>query len=396
MIKTDDKERCCGCGTCGLVCPRRCISFEADEIGAEYPVISSEVCISCGRCEQVCPIQRRFENGSRGKAAYAAYSLDTGVRFRGASGGMFETFAGWIIRQGGSVFASKFDGDLKLRCVEANTLSEVRSLTKSKYLQSDCVPMFPLMKQRVSEGKKILFCAAPCQVKALKNYLGGSADNGNVFLIDFVCHGVPSQRIFDKFRAYSEKKRGIKITGFQFRTKIPGGATPHYYTMRYEKNGVEKRKTALYLTDPFYLAFQKYLILRDSCYHCPYGSGHHEGDITVGDFHNIDKYISGINRFDGVSTVIVNTERGKTLWDYVSAGLAFHELDLNALYAGGEIYSGGTAEPARRKEFMEDIRTADFTFVADKWFDSRKEWKKAVYYALPAFVRKLLKKAAGL
>lgn len=396
MIKTNNKSLCSGCGICSLVCPSQCIRFHEDEIGARYPDIDAGKCINCGRCEQVCPIQREFDNTRIGISAYAAYAADMDIRYRGASGGMFETLAGWIIQEGGSVFASRFDENLKLKCFEAETLQQVQSLTKSKYLQSDCTSAFPIIRQRINEGKKVLFCATPCLVRALKNYLGKSADNANVYLVDFFCHGVPPQSLFDKCRDYTEKKQGIKILDYQFRTKIPGGSTPHYYTIKYRKNGAEKLKTGLYLKDPFYLGFQKYLTLRDSCYDCPYGKGDHSGDLTIGDFHNIDKYIRGINRFDGVSTAIVNTERGKQLWSMVSGHLHFHEMDLKKLHNDKEVYPGGTVKPARRDEFMDDLRSKDFSCMVDKWFNSKHEWKKELYYSLPSFARKILKKLAGL
>ena len=58
-----------------------------------------------------------------------------------------------------------------------------------------------------------------------------------------------------------------------------------------------------------------------SCYQCPYGSGGHCGDITIGDFHEIDKYVNGINRFDGVSTVLTNTQKGEKLWKKIEGGI---------------------------------------------------------------------------
>ena len=57
-FKTSDKKECCGCTACLSVCPKQCITMQADEEGFLYPVINREVCIDCGLCEKVCP----FEN----------------------------------------------------------------------------------------------------------------------------------------------------------------------------------------------------------------------------------------------------------------------------------------------------------------------------------------------
>ena len=396
MIKTDEKNLCSGCGACALVCPKHCIGYPRDPIGSLYALVDTEKCINCGACEAVCPIQKTFPPHQIGKTAFAAFSSDKATRFRGSSGGIFETLASGIIGQSGYVYASRFDDDLKLRMFEASSMDEVRRLTKSKYLQCDVSPTFPLIKERVRQGQKVLVCAAPCQVAALKNFLGYNAASDNLFLVDFFCHGVPSQAFFDRCISYAEKREGIRITGYEFRSKIKNGATPHYYTINYSKNGQQKQKTRLYLADPFYLGFQKYLTLRDSCYHCPYGSGNHIGDITIGDFHDVDKYIQGINRFDGVSTIIVNSEKGRALWESVCDTLTVYDIDIDRLYRDRQIYAGSTPEPKKRALFYEDMEKLPFHEVIKKWFDPGREWKKTLYYHMPSFLRKKVKKIMGL
>lgn len=396
MIRTDDKFLCSGCGVCSLVCPKACISYEPDVLGSLYAKIDSKTCIDCGVCQKVCPIQQVFDTQHIGNNAFAAYAKDENVRFRGSSGGMFETIGEWILKQNGSVFGARFDENLRLRMVEASTLDEVRKLTKSKYLQSDAAHIFPIIKARVKQGRTVLVCSTPCHISALKKYLESLNSAENLYLMDFFCHGVPSQDLFDRCINYIEHREGIKITSYEFRSKKKNGATPHYFTMGFRENGREKSKTGLYLNDPFYLGFQKYITLRDSCYRCPYGSGNHAGDITVGDFHNIDKYIKGINRFDGISTVIVNTDRGQKLWENISDSLVKYPVDLNQLHSDHQIYFGGASEPKGRSEFVRDMSELQFDQVVEMWFDSRKEWKKAIYYRLPRFIRDRIKSIVGL
>jgi coenzyme F420-reducing hydrogenase beta subunit len=396
MIKTHEKELCSGCGTCALVCPQKCITYSNDYLGNPFAVVDTSVCIGCGACEKVCPIQKTFNQNSIGITAYAAYARDDKVRYRGSSGGMFETIAEWILSLKGSVFASRFDENLRLRMFEASTEDEVKQLTKSKYLQSDVSKSFPTIRDRIRSGMIVLVCSTPCHIAALKNYLGKDAESDKLFLMDFFCHGVPSQELFDRCKAYVEKRDGIEITGFEFRSKIRNGATPHYYSVKYVKNGKEKLKTGLYLDDPFYLGFQKYITLRDSCYHCPYGSGNHSGDITVGDFHEIEKYVKGINRFDGVSTVIINSEKGRRLWSAVSNHMVIHEMDIQKLYSDHTIYCGGTSEPASRNEFINDAEKLPFDMLIKKWLNSKQEWKKKLYYHLPIALRKMLKSLTGI
>lgn len=396
MIRTDDRTLCSGCGACAQICPKKSISFEKDTLGSLYARVDEKTCIDCRACELVCPLQQTFDAHHIGKCAFAAYAKDNGIRFRGSSGGMFETISAWIIKQNGSVFASRFDDSLKLRMVEATTLDGIRQVTKSKYLQSDVAYIFSTVKERVKEGKTVLVCSTPCQIAALKKYLGRYSKADNLFLMDFFCHGVPSQDLFDKCINYIESRDGIEVQSYEFRSKKKNGATPHYFTIKYKKNDRVKKKTSLYLNDPFYLGFQKYITLRDSCYHCPYGAGNHAGDITVGDFHDIDKYIKGINRFDGISTVIINTDKGQQMWKNIEDSVVLYPMNLHQLSIDKQIYSGGTKEPQGRSEFIKDMGDLEFEQVVLKWFNSKNEWKKAVYYCLPKFIREQIKSVVGL
>lgn len=59
MIDTSNKEDCCGCGICALLCPRDAITMIQDEEGFFYPIINEIKCIKCEICLKNCAF--RFE-----------------------------------------------------------------------------------------------------------------------------------------------------------------------------------------------------------------------------------------------------------------------------------------------------------------------------------------------
>ena len=393
MIDITDKSKCCGCGTCSLACSQKCISIEQDNLGFLFPQIDNRECIHCGRCRQVCPLIDVQECKETNKGVYAAFANNAEDRFNGSSGGVFGTVAQWVLSKNGIVFGAGFDETLRLKCMTAQNNEELLKLYKSKYLQSEVGDKFERIKEELKNERCVLFCSTPCQVAALRKYLGPQSNSPYLILVDFFCHGVPSQDFFDKCIKCVETKKGIKISEYEFRTKIQNGSTPHYYTYRYAtKQGRLKQKTNLYLFDPFYLGFQKYITLRDSCYKCPFGSGNHCGDITIGDFHDVDNYVRGINRFDGISTVIINSQKGQDVWDLINNKLHVYPLQMDVLMKDKIIFSGATPKPARRDEFMNDLQNKEFEEVVSKWLDSRKEWKKVIYYHLPKTIRHVLKR----
>ncbi len=66
------------------------------------------------------------------------------------------------------------------------------------------------------------------------------------------------------------------------------------------------------------------------------------------------------------------------------------------LVANHEVYSGGTSKPRYRDDFVRDMDEMDFNCVVEKWFNSKNEWKKEIYYHFPGFIRNLIKSIAGL
>jgi coenzyme F420-reducing hydrogenase beta subunit len=232
--------------------------------------------------------------------------------------------------------------------------------------------------------------STPCQVYALKLFL--KKDYENLFLVDFLCHGVPSQELFDKCREYDEKRLHCKITDFQFRAKKKRGSTPHYYKVKYKKDKRSYEKTELYVNSSFYYGFQKYITLRDSCYSCRFAYSNRCSDITIGDFHTIDKYVQGINRFDGVSTVCINTEKGSSIWQKVCDKTVCTPVDFKKVHEAKELMHGGTQKPKRRDEFVSAMETETFETVAGKYLNGSGEHAKKLYYGMPSPVRKIMRK----
>ncbi len=394
MINTKDKSMCCGCGLCENVCSKKAIHMAKDKCGFLHPVIDAKKCVDCGICDKHCPVLNHKNEEDLEHKAFAAYAKDDKVRFNGSSGGMFGLLAEHTINMGGIVYGAAFDQELRLKCMSAQSDEQLEPLYKSKYLQSNLGDSFHEVKKQLENGKIVLFVSTPCQVFALKLFL--KKEYQNLILVDFVCHGIPSQDLFDKCKNFVEEQKGIKILEYQFRAKIKHGATPHYYKIKYIKNGKIKEKISLYLNSPFYYGFEKYITLRDSCYDCQFATTNRVSDITISDFHNIDNYISGINRFDGVSTVITNSKKGFEIWKEVSKNCNVHEVDFKTLYENKEMMCGSTKKPNGREKFINDLETKPFEYVVKTHLNGQKEFVKKLYYALPNFIRKNLKRLLNL
>lgn len=51
------RNKCCGCGACVEICPKKALTMEEDEEGFLRPVLNMDFCIDCGGCDNVCPMK---------------------------------------------------------------------------------------------------------------------------------------------------------------------------------------------------------------------------------------------------------------------------------------------------------------------------------------------------
>ncbi len=49
------RNKCCGCGACVEICPKKALTMEEDEEGFLRPVLNMDFCIDCGGCDNVAP-----------------------------------------------------------------------------------------------------------------------------------------------------------------------------------------------------------------------------------------------------------------------------------------------------------------------------------------------------
>ena len=299
-----DKE-CIGCQACLDVCPCDAIKFTYNKWGEGKALINYTKCKSCGVCEQICPSTTNIFN-EPAKTVYAMFSKDN--RRTGSSGGGFFEIANKFIDQGGCVYGAAFNDKLKLVHMKATTKSELIKLCKSKYIHSDMSGIYKDILSLLKNNIKVMFVGTPCQVSAIKN-LFSSKYGENLLLVDFLCHGTGTQKVFDICIKAEENRRKGKIVDFTFRAKTR--KTEHSYNYTFKKNKKLKIYSGYSFEFPYYNSYLKYKVFNEYCYSCKYAQNSRVGDITLGDFWGIQKHNKSLNDKDGVSMLAVNTQLGK-------------------------------------------------------------------------------------
>lgn len=317
ILKSD---RCTACSSCYNTCSFQALTMQEGKDGFIYPYIDSQKCTECGMCVKACPVLNLSQKNQSSPKLFAARSTDE-IREKSSSGGMFTVLAEKILSLGGSVCGAAFDSEMNLQHILINQHNQLTKLCGSKYVQSDIGLSYRKIEKLLKADSYVLFTGTPCQCAALRSYL--RKDYEKLFIIDLLCHGVPSQRVFKKY--LSEISKGKKVVDVKFRDKRFGWTAEHIAVNF--SDGTEYTGTKE--TDVYLKGFFRNLILRESCGECPFSEFPRQGDISVGDFWGISKIDKTQNDGKGTSLVYVNTDKGMKLFKMIENQLTVKEFDFS-------------------------------------------------------------------
>lgn len=364
---TDD---CCGCGSCAAACPKGAISFYEDGNGFAFPHIDETLCIGCHLCVRVCGLHQRLGQETEGPWYAAAGTCDVS---RSASAGAFVSLAHEVIDQMGVAFGAAYEAQedgLHVVHRMADDEDSLVALQNSKYVQSDAGICFPEVRAQLRSGRPVLFCGTPCQVAGLRGYLGKKV-YPNLYTVDLVCHGVPSQRMFRDWVAHLERKYGSRITDVRFRSKRDGWG--HSLLLLLQLDGHEEPMYIPSDSSDYYQMFLGLETLRDSCYVCPYAGNYRSGDLTLGDFWGVEANRPDVMEqegFDlkrGISCLLVNNDRGREALERFGDGLRLYEVAFDDIAKGNDQLRHPSVMPSNREAFLKVYRDEGWGGL-EKWW----------------------------
>lgn len=338
-----------------------------DEEGFLYPEIDKEVCINCGLCERVCPVEHPDYNNNARPSTYAAMLKDVDQRKRSSSGGLFYAIACWILQQGGKVYGATMDDSLQVKHIGVDTIEELQLLRGSKYVQSDLQNVFLNIRADLKAGRWCYFVGTPCQVAGLKSFL--RKDYDNLLTSDLVCHGVPSQWLFDQHINYLEKKYKGKVSDYQFRNNESWGVC-EIFNLTNPKGKSKRYIFPSYNLSPFLYSFMYAMTYRHSCYDCKFARIPRQGDITLADYWGVKEFFPEIDSSKGVSLILANTDKGLKIINSISGDLTLFESKQE----DGAKYNGNLLNISEknivRDTIYEKIKNEGYDVVAEKEFRS--------------------------
>ena len=334
---------CTGCKACVQVCQESAISL-IDSIKNLNAVIDEDKCIRCNACERVCQQVRLLDVRPPIKW-FQGWAKNECSRSRSSSGGFAYQIMKKFLEEDGFVCSCTFKNGCFSYSV-AGSVSEINQFRGSKYVKSDPKGIYSTIKELIKSGNKILFLGLPCHVAALKRYVGG-INSENLFTVDLICHGSPSEKILSEFLA--EKGIDIKeINNISFREKNK---------FRISCEGEKAVQiTPFGVRDRYTIGFLNGLFYTENCYSCRYAGLDRVSDITIGDSWGSDLEDTDEGR-KGISLALCQTQRGVDLLK--KCDIKIMDVDLDKAVTANHQLQKPSRVPDERTMFFDLIASGE-------------------------------------
>lgn len=381
MIQILKPEECCGCSACKCVCPKQAITMEPDVLGFLYPKIDANICVNCGLCEKVCAFNNHYKTPDifPEPFAFGARHKNLAEVESSRSGAAFIALSDWILDGGGAVYGAGYKDHFRVVHKRATTKKDRDEFKGSKYVQSDLENVFIQIKKDLENDRLVLFSGTACQVAGLNSFVGEKYRK-KLYLVDIVCHGVPSPYIWQDYLKYLEKQEKAPVTSVNFRDKEHFGWTAH------KESFVFGHKTVY--ADSFTHLFYQHIMFRHSCGVCYFANLKRPSDITIADFWGWEKTNTSINSDDkGCSLIFCNTQKGLDLFKNSKKDIEYFPAKL------ADCLQPNLKHPSqihkKRLNFEMDYKNRGFRYVLFRYGNKNPLYK---FRLLLFFVKKLVRR----
>ena len=328
-----EENLCTGCRACMDKCAKNAISIK-DNLDFFNAVIDENKCVDCGACHKVCPNNSPVELKEQ-LSWHQGWADSSEERKKSSSGGFATVLSKSFIQNGGIVCSCAFaEGDFIFKAVE--TEEEAECFRGSKYVKSNPEGIYKKVKVFLQSQKRVLFIGLPCQVAAIKNFVG-EQNQKNLYTVDLICHGTPSVKILEKYLAQYNIKLG-EVKNISFRTKNS------FMLKKNEKPIIDSR-----IQDTYTMTFLSSLNYTENCYSCKYATDRRVGDITIGDSWG-SELTEEIEK--GISLVMCQTEKGEELLQLMP--FHFEKVNVDEALKNNHQLRHPAVEPDKRKQFFEE------------------------------------------
>lgn len=378
---------CAGCGACAAICPCHCIEMGKDTLEFNIPQFAHpERCIDCGLCYRTCPQVKREKTPQHPFCVYGQNRNQKNL-LESSSGGFFSLLTEYVLDKGGCVWGVELLPEGLPHFVCIHNKEEVKKIRGSKYSEVKEPLDFKEVRNQLKEGKLVLVSGTPCQILALRKFLG-KTKYSNLILVDLLCYGIQSPKMWKLYLQDINPKcknilyvsmRDKHYSWFNYSMKIIFEDGSHYRMIRYD--------------DPWLRTYSTAMFNRLSCSACQAKKFPHVSDFTIGDFWDIDYYDNPIklNKKRGVSLVMMHTQISKDIFKSIKINFIYDVIPESYMNKRIVSLEKSASVNKLRNSFILDVYKLGFTPTVNKYMDSGISlwYKKRKLYLRTQIVNKI-------
>lgn len=290
---------------------------------------------------------------------YAVRLKDKEALMKSSSGGAFTAISDVFLNRGDAVVCSVYNYEKHRTEFRLFTEKENRDEARgSKYMQSrpgeifsECVKWL-----RKNPEKSILFVGTGCQADGFRKYVETIGLRERTFIVDIICHGVPSPKIWREYVCSLERKFQGVSSNLTFKDKRKGWKQPTAVVT------INRKEVSL---KEYVKVFYNQCALRPSCHECPYATTERKTDMTIGDFWHIEEKIPDFYDYAGNSLILIHTNRGIELFDEIKEALDYRLSNTKECWQKNLEYP--TPMSAQRAIFWKDYKNNGVDYIMNKY-----------------------------
>ncbi|WP_443668313.1 Coenzyme F420 hydrogenase/dehydrogenase, beta subunit C-terminal domain [Holdemanella porci] len=287
---------------------------------------------------------------------YGAKLKDKEKLLKSQSGGAFTAIAEFFLSKGAIVYGCSLDDKLNAVYARITSFKDLEKVKGSKYVQAKLGDTLKNVLKDLESDKIVLFSGTPCYVAACKQFIDLKKYGNQLFVVDIICHGVPSPLVYKAYLDEVSKKENCDVQNYIFRYKSGGDKTIERIIY---SNGKEE------LTENYIKLFYTNLALRPSCGKCQFAKIERVSDFTIGDFWGIKNSFPDFSSNDGVSVILCNNERAVKIFSNIQSQFDAFVTDIH--HALQPNLKKASKVPFYRYLFWKDFYKHGVLYCSKKW-----------------------------